>query len=136
MAINGITDVLNSGSSVTSKSKELGKDDFLKLLVAQLRFQDPLKPLEDKEFIAQLAQFNSLEQMINLNKNFEESLSFQQLTQASSLIGKEVSGVDTAKGEVFTGVVQKIRVEGSEVKIVLPDRTVSLGDITSIAAAQ
>jgi len=136
MAVNGITGDLGSGSNLTSKTKELGKDDFLKLLVAQLRFQDPLKPLEDKEFIAQLAQFNSLEQMINLNKNFAESLSFQQLTQASSLIGKEVSGVDTVKGEVFTGIVQKINVEGNEVKVALPDRTVGLNDITSIAAAQ
>jgi len=67
-----IQEIIESSSKKTEtrNTGELGKDDFLKLLVTQLRYQDPLEPMEDKEFISQMAQFSSLEQMQNLNKFF------------------------------------------------------------------
>lgn len=69
-------------SKVTTKN-ELGKDDFLMLLVTQLKNQDPLNPVDDKEFLAQLAQFSALEQMQNLNESFNS-------VKAIALIGKNV----------------------------------------------
>lgn len=71
----------------------LGKDDFMKLLIAQLQNQDPTNPMKDNEFIAQMAQFSSLEQTMNLAKSFEkfaEAQNQSQLIQYNSFIGKEI----------------------------------------------
>ena len=68
---------------------ELDKDDFLKILLTQLTHQDPTKPMEDKEFIAQMAQFSSLEQMTNMTKEFGKMQNMVAANHAVSLIGKE-----------------------------------------------
>ncbi|MGI6669473.1 MAG: flagellar hook capping FlgD N-terminal domain-containing protein [Acetivibrionales bacterium] len=80
-----IEQIIAEGESKVSNRNtgELGKDDFLNLLIMQLRYQDPLNPTDDKEFIAQMAQFSALEQMQNLNTSFTA-------TKAYSLIGKRV----------------------------------------------
>ncbi|GAB4317224.1 MAG: flagellar hook assembly protein FlgD [Candidatus Zixiibacteriota bacterium] len=76
---------------------DLGKDDFLKLFVTRLANQDPLEPVKDEQFIAQLAQFTQLEQLYNMNENLENSLAWSSMlsqtinnTMATSLIGREV----------------------------------------------
>ncbi|WP_053219664.1 flagellar hook assembly protein FlgD [Virgibacillus senegalensis] len=72
----------------------LGKDEFLKILMAQLQNQDPLNPMEDKEFVSQMASFSSLEQMTNMASSMDrlvDSQSISPVLQYSHLIGKEVS---------------------------------------------
>ena len=74
MAVTGVNYSGNASSSsnnssTTKTSQDLGKDDFLNLLVTQLKYQDPMSPMEDKEFISQMAQFTSLEQMKNMNNS-------------------------------------------------------------------
>lgn len=81
MSVNNINDELfwykfGDKQQKTEKNEQngvLGKDSFLKLLITQLRNQDPLNPMQDKEFIAQMAQFSTLEQMQELNKNIQTS---------------------------------------------------------------
>ncbi|HLO01852.1 MAG TPA: flagellar hook capping FlgD N-terminal domain-containing protein [Symbiobacteriaceae bacterium] len=100
--------VKKAASDPRTVKGEMGKDDFLKLLVTQMRYQDPLKPMEDKEFIAQLAQFSSLEQMMNVGQT-------TSLNWGVSLLGKQVNATD-ANGYPVTGVAKSIRlVDGTPV---------------------
>lgn len=83
--------VINTAYNISNQqqklgSTNLGKDDFLKLLVTQLRHQNPLEPIDNKEYIAQLAQFSSLEQMQNLNMQLAN-------LSAISTIGKKAVAV-------------------------------------------
>ena len=79
-----------------STNQTMGKDDFLKLLIAQLKNQDPLNPMKDTEFVAQLASFSSLEQMSNMSKSLDRS-------SAVGMIGKEVTDKEN-----ITGVVKDV----------------------------
>ena len=109
---------MNTGS-VTSTSAvqhqkthtpdQLGKDDFLKILVAQLSNQDPMKPMQDTEFIGQMAQFSSLEQMTNMNGTMSKVLDSQlqtSMTDYADLIGKSVKW--TENNEKSSGKVQAV----------------------------
>ncbi len=95
MPVNGI----NGGSNTPQTQYSapiLGKDDFLQLLTTKLRYQDPMNPMEDHEFIAQLAQFSSLEQMQNINETMQTQILLTQSTNnalATSLIGKDVQAL-------------------------------------------
>lgn len=98
--INGQSAITDSMYLINKKRDErqtgdgtLGKDDFMKILIAQLQNQDPTNPMQDTEFIAQMAQFSSLEQTMNLTKAFEkfaESQNQSQLIQYNSFVGKNV----------------------------------------------
>ena len=71
-------------------SNELGKDDFLKLLITQLSNQDPTSPMEDTQFISQMAQFSSLEQMTNMSTSFSKMADFLNSQEAAGTLGKTV----------------------------------------------
>lgn len=72
------------------KSGQLGKDDFLKLLITQLQNQDPTSPMEDTQFISQMAQFSSLEQMTNMSESFSKLATMMNSQEALSAVGKTV----------------------------------------------
>ena len=83
--------------------QNLGRDEFLKILITQLSYQDPTSPMEDKEFIAQMAQFSSLEQMTAMAKDFSKLTSMLMGNEASSALGKNVEileGEQTVQGQV------------------------------------
>lgn len=111
---------------------QLGKDEFLLLLIAQLRNQNPLEPMEQKEFIAQLAQLNSVEQMKQLNTNITEFLKSSELSQASSLLGKNVKALAEGLEEPVSGMVSKIGVVDGETVLTVGAVEVKLSDVLEV----
>ncbi|MGV3525323.1 MAG: flagellar hook capping FlgD N-terminal domain-containing protein [Candidatus Sericytochromatia bacterium] len=118
----------------------LGKQDFLNLLMVQLRNQDPMNVQEDREFIAQLAQFSTLEQTTNLGLAMEDMAGFQRLSQGAALIGKEIEALIPGKGDAdateIQGVVEETRLVDGELKLVVNGQNVDLQDVTRIRETQ
>lgn len=103
--LNLQVDSFNKANNVSGRqvSQSLGKDDFLKLLITQLSNQDPTSPMENTEFIAQMAQFSSLEQMTNMNQEFSKLNAMMVSSQGVNTIGKIVDinlGDTTTTGKV------------------------------------
>jgi flagellar basal-body rod modification protein FlgD len=126
MSIEGIGTSYGETSSYTTTKKELGKEDFLTLLVEQLKHQDPLNPLESVEFTAQLAQFSSLEQLFGMNENLtgiQEMLSSQNKENLLELIGKTVKADNNTMlvrdGSIVSG--SYMLEEGADVTISIYD---------------
>lgn len=102
-------------STTTLQANGLGMDDFLKILLTQLTFQDPLKPMDNQEFMAQMAQFTSLEQTQQLNSKLDALLSTQAALQSVGLLGRTVD-VATETGTV-TGTVASLSLAGDSPSI-------------------
>ena len=99
-----------------AKQKSLGKDDFLKLFVAQLQHQDPMNPMQDADMMGQMAQFSTLEQITNVGESTSEMATSVTMSQSLGLIGKTVTYADE-DGTRHTGVVQKVVTEGGTAKL-------------------
>jgi flagellar basal-body rod modification protein FlgD len=134
-----IANLLNSQTIQTPArdiNSDLDKEAFLLLLVKQLANQDPLDPMNNEEFVSQLATFGSLEQQINLNSSFEQFMSFQELTQASTLLGKEVIClVPLGDGTIVpvSGVVEQVMMINGTAYLALSDGSeVELSTVVSV----
>lgn len=87
----------------------LDKNDFLKLLLTQLTHQDPTQPMQDREFIAQMASFSTLEQMTNMNDDLGQIFSMMRRSNAVGLLGKTVDVLPASGGaQAVTGLVQEV----------------------------
>ena len=124
-------------------NQELGKTEFLQLLVTQLKHQDPLQPMSNSEFVAQLAQFSSVEQLVAVNEGVN-MLGMQQMSmsnsQAASLIGREVQlrsdKLQVKDGDTSVSAAFRLDADASEVKVNFRDsagklvRTMEMGSAT------
>jgi flagellar basal-body rod modification protein FlgD len=122
-----------STASSAPRRAELGQDAFLQLLITQLKYQDPLSPIEDTEFIAQLAQFSALAELQKLNEHLTKSATEQSLAYAAALIGKEVEGV-TVSGASVRGVVDKVSLVDGEISLHIGSEILRLASVSTIAA--
>ena len=124
-------DTYNKSLAVNGRaaSQELGKDDFLKLLITQLQNQDPTSPMENTEFIAQMAQFSSLEQMTNMSTEFTKLANMLNSGEAVSLLGKNV---EIAAGESsISGVVEAVT-RGTNPQVMVNGMAYSMDQINAV----
>ena len=116
-----------------------GKDAFMQLLVAQMKNQDPMSPVDNQEYIAQLAQFSSLEEMQGVNENLvalamlqEGNALLGQLTNSSALIGKQVVYMDPETSEPATGTVEAVKLAEGAVSLLVDGKEISLASVSEI----
>ena len=111
--------------------KTLGQDEFLQLLVTQMRNQDPMKPMSDTEFIAQMAQFSNLEQTKAMSSDIAELRQSNAFTQATALMGKQVRLLSDE--DTFTkGIVTDLTVQDGEVSLIVNGKPYELGQVVSV----
>ena len=117
------------------QAKTMGQTEFLSLLVTQMRNQDPLKPVSDTEFIAQMAQFTSLEQTKEMGADLQQLRQSYNLTQGTALMGKPVKVATGEKeNQVFTnGIVTDLKVnKDGDVSVILNGQTYDLDSVIEV----
>jgi flagellar basal-body rod modification protein FlgD len=129
MRIEGMGISWPSVDTQNKKTNQLGKDDFLKILITQLQHQDPLRPMEDKEFIAQLAQFSTLEQIQNLSRDFT---SMKALGLVGRMIYAEKRIENTSQIIPILGRVESTALSGGKVYIRVGEHDLLLEDIIAV----
>lgn len=105
MAVTGVNGVGTSTATTSAAKANVDYQSFLKLLVAEMKNQDPTQPMDSTQYIAQLASFSQVEQSIQVNSKLDSLLQLTQLTQAGSIIGKTVTSADKS----VSGVVNSVR---------------------------
>ncbi|OGI18074.1 MAG: hypothetical protein A2287_09640 [Candidatus Melainabacteria bacterium RIFOXYA12_FULL_32_12] len=137
---DSMTNIVNSTAKVNAeKSQErvgqstMDQDSFLQLLMMQLKYQDPLNPMGNTEFISQQAQFTQISEIQKLNKNMSNVANTNEIMQASSLIGKEVTITDPENSKnTITGAVTEAKISDKGTNIVINNTEYPINSIRSI----
>jgi flagellar basal-body rod modification protein FlgD len=119
----------------SAKSGELGKDAFLKLLVAQMKYQDPMSPASNTDFIAQTAQFTVVEKLQEMSEMNQKLLASQNQLTASTFIGRDVAWSAVEEGTTVTksGTVTGISFTADGPRLRVDGKDIALADITAVA---
>jgi flagellar basal-body rod modification protein FlgD len=128
-AVNGAASAL--GSPTASSRASVSREQFLRILVAEMTSQNPLEPLDNADFMQQLVGLQSLEQTAALTDSLKTFERFLQMSSGSSMIGRTVKGLD-ASGDVVQGVVSRVTLEGGVVNVVIGTQKVPIGSVTEI----
>lgn len=129
----GYSDLYNSTGATAARTakKSLGSADFMKLLATQFTQQDPMKPMEDTAFVAQMAQFTNLEQTQSMSSEIARLRAEQQLIMGNSYLGRTVTVMDDTGKEV-SGVVSAMENTSAGVLLKVGDSSYALSSVTRI----
>lgn len=130
-ATTAASSATSSSTTTTSTKKTLGQDDFLKLLAQQFQSQDPMKPVDDTAYLAQLAQFTSLEQTNSISTSLTEMKTQQALTTANSYIGHNVTINDGSDTNV-TGSVSGVEIQDGTPRLVVGGNTYAVSSVIKV----
>lgn len=117
MAVDLLGGVSAAQQETSAVQTSLGQEEFLKILLSQLQYQDPLKPLDNQQFLAQLAQFSTLAQTSQLNDRIDTLLNIQSATQSVGLIGRTVEVQSTVGDTAAVGVVSSLNFANGQLAI-------------------
>jgi flagellar basal-body rod modification protein FlgD len=131
-AIASINSLNAASPSKAASGPPPGQIDFMKLLMTQLRNQNPMDPQNGTEFMGQVAQFSQLEGINKLNQNFSEMLLMQNLTQGTNLIGKTVVYDKDGTGATARGVASAVAVNNGKIHLMIGGNAVALSQIRTI----
>ncbi len=133
MTVTSVSSTQNNPSTVpvVSAPKTLGSEDFMKLLAVQFQSQDPLKPMDDTAFIAQMAQFTSLQQTQTMTTQMTKLSATQDLMAANSYLGQMVT-VDNGNGGSASGIVSAVQVDSNGPKIVVGGNPYAISSVLSV----
>ena len=133
MAISGIGIVSSNSPSSQLTTSTLTQQDFLSILLTQLQFQDPLKPMDDEEFVAQLAQFSALEVNTEASAKLDTLISFNSINQGVNLLGRTVTVNNTQAGlsgsQAASGVVTAVDFSTGEPTLTIQTSTTTLTSV-------
>ena len=135
ISVNSLSNDAVDTSFRSEALANLDKDAFLQLLVAQMKYQNPLSPVDSNEYLAQAAQYASVEQLENMASSQQQLYSMQLVSVATDLVGKEVTAVDPFTGGELSGVVDVVRF-GAEPILVIDGVEVGLSDVIDVRAQQ
>ena len=131
MAVNSQVDYSTTPTTSTSNGG-MDKDAFMRILITQMQNQDPTKPMDSTAYIAQMAQFSSLEQMTNVNDGLSVLTQMQLTTQALTLVGHNIDLHNPAGGDPITGKVESVKFDGGVPKLVVGGKEYSLSDVLAV----
>ena len=103
---------ISTVGGASAATNAMGLQDFLKILLTQLQYQDPLKPMDNQQFMAQMAQFTSLQESQQMNEKMSTLISNQAALQSVGLIGRTVD-IGTSSGQTLSGVVTALSLAGA-----------------------
>jgi flagellar basal-body rod modification protein FlgD len=121
----------NAATSSRLPTKVMGQDDFLKLLVAQMTSQDPMNPQKDTDFIAQMAQFSSLEQAKTMQSDMAQVRDDQKILQAYGLLG-QTALLQADKTTTTQGVISAVKLEAGTPKLVVDGKSYTLDQVLTV----
>ncbi len=136
ISVNATTGSVTTNATTSDSKSELDQEDFMLLLLAQLKNQNPLEPMSDQEFMSQMTQLNSLNALKSIDSKIETITYDAQLSNAAAMIGKTVDYVyGDSEADITSGVVSAVSVKNGEVFLMVGEATVALSDVRRVATA-